>query len=44
MAEKIPDSIKQEMEKLVRNLNYHGYRYYFPLLALGRYNQAVSNI
>jgi len=28
MAEKIPDSIKEEIEKLVRDLNYHGYRYY----------------
>ena len=28
MTEKIPDSRKQEMEKLVRDLNFHSYRYY----------------
>ncbi len=28
IMDKIPDSVKQEMEKLVRDLNYHGYRYY----------------
>ena len=28
MPEKIPDNIKQEIEKLVKDLNYHNYRYY----------------
>ena len=28
MPEKIPDTIKQEIEKLVKDLNYHCYRYY----------------
>jgi len=28
MAEKIPDNIKQEIEKLVKDLNYHCYCYY----------------
>ena len=28
MAEKIPQEIKSEIEKLVRDLNYHNYRYY----------------
>jgi DNA ligase (NAD+) len=28
MTEKIPDNIKQEIEKLVKDLNYHCYRYY----------------
>ncbi|MFZ3137452.1 MAG: NAD-dependent DNA ligase LigA [Thermodesulfovibrionales bacterium] len=28
MAEKIPDNIKQEIERLVRDLNYHSYRYH----------------
>ncbi len=28
MPEKIPDSIKKEIEKLVKELNYHCYRYY----------------
>lgn len=28
MAEKIPQEIKREIEKLVRDLNYHNYRYY----------------
>jgi DNA ligase (NAD+) len=28
MTDKIPDSIKEEIEKLVRELNYHCYRYY----------------
>ncbi len=28
MSEKIPESIKQEIEKLVKDLNYHSYRYY----------------
>jgi DNA ligase (NAD+) len=28
MPEKIPDNIKQEIKKLVKDLNYHCYRYY----------------
>jgi DNA ligase (NAD+) len=28
MAEKIPERIQQEIEKLVKDLNYHSYRYY----------------
>jgi DNA ligase (NAD+) len=28
MQEKIPENIKQEIEKLVKDLNYHNYRYY----------------
>jgi len=28
MAEKIPDNVKQEVEKLVREINHHNYRYY----------------
>jgi DNA ligase (NAD+) len=28
MPEKIPENIKQEIEKLVKDLNYHCYRYY----------------
>ena len=28
MTEKIPDNIKHEIEQLVRDLNYHCYRYY----------------
>jgi len=28
LSEKIPREIKQEIEKLVRELNYHCYRYY----------------
>jgi DNA ligase (NAD+) len=28
MPEKIPENIKQQIEKLVKDLNYHSYRYY----------------
>ncbi|MGE5238621.1 MAG: NAD-dependent DNA ligase LigA [Chloroflexota bacterium] len=28
VSRKVPGDIKEEMEKLVRDLNYHGYRYY----------------
>ena len=28
MQEKIPENIKQDIEKLVKDLNYHNYRYY----------------
>jgi DNA ligase (NAD+) len=28
MEEKIPDNVKQEVEKLVREINHHNYRYY----------------
>jgi len=28
MSEKVPDTIKKEIEKLVKDLNYHCYRYY----------------
>lgn len=28
MTEKIPDNIKREIERLVKDLNYHSYRYY----------------
>ena len=28
MTEKIPERIQQEIEKLVKDLNYHCYRYY----------------
>ena len=42
MSEKIPENIKQEIEKLVKDLNYHSYRYYVldaPVLSDEEYDR-----
>jgi DNA ligase (NAD+) len=47
MTEKIPDSIKQEIEKLVRDLNEHGYRYYVldsPVISDGEYDHRYIHL
>jgi DNA ligase (NAD+) len=47
MPEKIPKDIKQEIEKLVRELNYHSYRYYVldsPVISDEEYDQLYHRL
>jgi len=47
LPEKIPKDIKQEIEKLVRELNYHSYRYYVldsPVISDEEYDQLYHRL
>ncbi len=47
MIVKIPDNIKQEIEKLVKDLNYHCYRYYVldsPVISDEEYDQLYHRL
>lgn len=47
MAEKIPEEIKKEIEKLVKDLNYHSYRYYVldaPVISDAEYDQLYRRL
>jgi DNA ligase (NAD+) len=47
MTEEIPDSIRQDIEKLVRDLNYHCYRYYVldsPLISDEEYDRLYVHL
>jgi len=47
MIVKIPDNIKQEIEKLVKDLNYHCYRYYVldsPVMSDEEYDQLYHRL
>ena len=47
MTEKISDNIKREIEKLVKELNYHSYRYYVldsPVISDEEYDKLYSHL
>lgn len=47
MAEKIPERIQEEIEKLVKDLNYHSYRYYVldsPVISDDEYDRLYLHL
>jgi DNA ligase (NAD+) len=47
MAEKIPEHVQQEIEKLVKDLNYHSYRYYVldsPIISDEEYDRLYLHL
>lgn len=47
MPKKIPDNIKQEIEKLIKELNYHSYHYYVldsPVISDEEYDRLYSRL
>ncbi|MCL4475078.1 MAG: NAD-dependent DNA ligase LigA [Nitrospirae bacterium] len=47
MPEKIPENIKQEIETLVRDINYHNYRYYVldsPVISDEEYDRSYRRL